>query len=80
MVKSSTPCSATGAILMGGRSTRMGTPKHAIMLPDGRAMIEHVADVLRPVCPRQVVLGPQSPLPGVHAIPDLRQGFGPLAG
>lgn len=80
MVKSSTPCSATGAILMGGRSTRMGTPKHAIMLPDGRAMIEHVADVLRPVCPRQVVLGPQSPLPGVHAIPDLRQGLGPLAG
>lgn len=80
MVKSSTPRSATGAILIGGRSTRMGTPKHAIALPDGRAMIEHVADVLRQVCPRLVVLGPDSPLPGVPAIPDLRPGLGPLAG
>lgn len=58
----------------------MGTPKHAILLPDGRAMIEHVADVLRQVCPRLVVLGPQSPLPDAPAMGDLRPGHGPLAG
>ena len=34
----------TGAVLAGGRSTRMGRPKEDVILPDGRGMAETVAD------------------------------------
>jgi molybdopterin-guanine dinucleotide biosynthesis protein A len=73
----------TGAILAGGRSTRMGEPKHSMRLPDGRTMIEHVAEGLRSVCRGMVIVGgPESPR---HAwthvsVRDLRPDCGPLGG
>lgn len=36
-------------VLAGGRSSRMGEPKHRVALPDGRSMIEHVLDAVRPL-------------------------------
>lgn len=36
-------------VLAGGRSSRMGTPKDAVALADGRTMLEHVLAALRPL-------------------------------
>jgi len=46
-----------GAILAGGESRRMGSPKEGLMLPDGRCMIEAVVDNLYPCCESIVVVG-----------------------
>jgi molybdopterin-guanine dinucleotide biosynthesis protein A len=70
----------TGAILAGGASTRMGTDKATLCLPDGRAMIEVVADALGCVCSTLVVSGTASALERLEHIPDLRPGCGPLGG
>jgi molybdopterin-guanine dinucleotide biosynthesis protein A len=75
----------TGAVLAGGQSVRMGKPKAAVRLWDGRTMIEHVLDTLLTVCPRVVVVGADSSLSlqaGARAarIPDRRAGLGPLSG
>lgn len=69
-----------GAILAGGGSTRMGEPKHAMILPDGRSMIQTVADTMAPLCSHLVVLGPPDALPDTPHIADLRASQGPLAG
>ena len=72
----------TGAVLAGGQSRRMGRPKHALRLPDGRQMIEAVADTLADVCSSVVVVAGEASetLPGVEQIADLRAGQGPLGG
>lgn len=74
----------TGAILLGGKSSRMGTPKHLVALGDGRTMAAHVADALREVCGRIVVVGSAHGLESVgfeaERVSDLRPGFGPLGG
>lgn len=72
----------TGAVLAGGKSRRMGRPKHALRLPDGRQMIEAVADALADVCSTVVVVGGAvaEALPDVEHIADLREGQGPLGG
>jgi molybdopterin-guanine dinucleotide biosynthesis protein A len=74
-----------GAILAGGQSARMGKPKAAVRLWDGRTMIEHVLDTLLAVCPRVVVVGADSSLSlqagaRVVHIPDRKGGLGPLSG
>ncbi|KAF4334232.1 bifunctional molybdenum cofactor biosynthesis [Fusarium beomiforme] len=38
-------------ILAGGKSTRMGSPKHLLTMPDGRPLYRHQIDVLRKACP-----------------------------
>ncbi|KAF5560725.1 beta transducin [Fusarium phyllophilum] len=38
-------------ILAGGKSTRMGSPKHLLTLPDGRPLYQHQIEVLRKACP-----------------------------
>ncbi len=60
----------------------MGRPKHGLRLPDGRQMIEAVADALAGVCRTVVVVGGATAetLPGVEHIADLREGQGPLGG
>jgi molybdopterin-guanine dinucleotide biosynthesis protein A len=68
----------TGAVLIGGRSTRMGSPKHQLILPDGRAMLDHVIDALSEACARIVMVGGDAP--GYESIEDLRTGSGPLGG
>lgn len=69
-----------GAILCGGQSSRMGEPKHDLVLPDGRTMIEAVAAAVGEVCERTIILGPDSVLPDRPHVHDLREGQGPLAG
>jgi len=38
-------------LLAGGRSTRMGTPKHLLPMPDGRPIYQHLVDTLHAACP-----------------------------
>src|SRR5688572_7000787 len=70
----------TGAILIGGRSRRMGTPKHQLSLRDGRTMLEHVLEPMQSVCSDVVIVDSTH---GTHAGPhrvllDHRPGLGPL--
>lgn len=80
MATGSPPWPHPGAILCGGRSSRMGEPKHDLKLPDGRTMFDAVADAMRDVCGSLVVLGPDDIRPDLPHVRDLREGQGPLAG
>ena len=70
----------TGAILAGGASTRIGSPKHALSLPDGSTMVEAVATALGAVCERLVILGAEDVMPALPHVADLRPDCGPLGG
>ena len=70
----------TGAILAGGGSTRIGSLKYALSLPDGSTMIEAVATALGAVCERLVILGAENAMPALPHVADLRPGCGPLGG
>ncbi len=70
----------TGAILAGGGSTRIGSPKHALSLPNGSTMIETVATALAAVCERLVIIGAEDAMPALPHVADLRPGCGPLGG
>jgi molybdopterin-guanine dinucleotide biosynthesis protein A len=65
----------TGAILAGGRSSRMGRRKESLPW-EGGTMIDAVAAALSQVCRRVVVVGAADT--GLPAIKDLRPGQGPL--
>lgn len=41
----------TPLILAGGKSTRMGSPKHLLQLPDGTSLYRRQINVLRQACP-----------------------------
>jgi molybdenum cofactor guanylyltransferase len=70
-----------GAILAGGLSTRMGgEAKQDLLLPDGRRMIEHVADALGAFCDRIVIVGESRALPHLRRVFDRHPGAGPLGG
>ncbi len=69
-----------GAVLAGGGSVRMGRPKHALVLGDGRTMLEHVVDALREMCGDVVALGRVDAAGGLRCLEDHRPGAGPLAG
>ena len=73
-----------GGILAGGQSSRMGTPKEGIVLRDGRVMIEHVADALRPLVGKLLVVGASRGFDparlGAERLDDRRPDTGPLAG
>ncbi|XHS00249.1 molybdenum cofactor guanylyltransferase [Sphingomonas sp. DBB INV C78] len=65
-----------GAIFAGGAARRFGGDKHAAPI-DGRAMIDHVADRLRPQCAELVVIG--RIWPGFLCVEDAPlPGLGPL--
>jgi molybdopterin-guanine dinucleotide biosynthesis protein A len=67
-----------GAILAGGQSRRFGADKAQAQI-DGRAMLDVVADQLRPQCDGLVVIGRDWPgLPSATDIPAT--GLGPLGG
>lgn len=67
-----------GFILVGGKSSRMGSDKSRLVLA-GRSSVELVAEALRPAVTRIRLIG--SPPDGsLAAIPDLRNDWGPLAG
>ncbi len=75
----------TGAILAGGKSSRMGEPKAGVRLWDGRTMLDYVITALRPVCQQLVVVGDNagvdlSGYSGLIHLVDRNPGCGPLAG
>lgn len=67
-----------GAILAGGQSRRFGSDKAEAYF-EGRALLEHVADALRPQTADLVVAGRD--WPGLSKVADLPEaGIGPLGG
>ncbi len=77
------PEAVTGLILAGGQSSRMGRPKAWIPW-QGRPLVEHVAERLRPQVSHHL-FNPhpddERHLPGWQVVRDARPGFpGPLAG
>ena len=75
------PWGHTGAILVGGRSRRMGRSKHDIPVAQGRTMLECVAAALSAICSPVVLAGTANPCPaGWLSIDDRRSEQGPLGG
>lgn len=72
---------AEGFILVGGRSSRFGTDK-AIHLLEGRPMVLHVADALRPYLQNITLVGDPAAHGqlGLPVIADIVAGAGPLGG
>lgn len=67
-----------GAILAGGQSRRFGSDKAQAVF-EGKALLDHVADALRPQCAELVVAGRE--WPGIISIADIPEnGQGPLGG
>jgi molybdenum cofactor guanylyltransferase len=67
-----------GAIIAGGESSRFGSDKGAALL-DGKALIDHVADGLRPQVDALIICGRE--WPGLTSIADRpARGMGPLGG
>jgi molybdenum cofactor guanylyltransferase len=67
-----------GAIVAGGQSRRFGSDKAEAML-DGKALLDHVADALRPQVDALVVAGRD--WLGLESVTDLPEaGLGPLGG
>ncbi len=67
-----------GFILVGGKSSRMGSDKSRLLL-EGRSSVEMVAEALQPAVTRIRLVG--SPGDGLfEAVSDLREDWGPLAG
>lgn len=82
MSRYATPATPQAAILIGGRSTRMGRPKHLLPV-GGLSLYARTIEILRAVTDRIVVVGAGAlpddgpPLPRV---PDAPETAGPLAG
>ncbi len=70
--------SHTVAILIGGQSTRMGTPKQYVELPNGKTMLETMLEFAQSVTSSIVVVG--SEVKGIRSIYDQRDKQGPVAG
>lgn len=68
---------ALGAILAGGRSTRMGVDKADVDVA-GQTMLSRVSDALAPVCQQVILLGAWRE--GFECWPDEFDASGPLAG
>ncbi|MCX6135575.1 MAG: molybdenum cofactor guanylyltransferase [Ignavibacteriales bacterium] len=71
-----------GAVLAGGKSTRMGTEK-ALLPVKGRPMIQYAAETLAKVFAETVIVGGSQDKYGFlkcEIVPDLFEGCGPLGG
>jgi len=70
-----------GWVLAGGASSRMGTDK-ALLNVEGRALVEIAANAVREAAGSATIVGRPEAFRdlGVAAIPDLREGAGPLGG
>jgi glutamate dehydrogenase (NADP+)/cyclic pyranopterin phosphate synthase/molybdopterin-guanine dinucleotide biosynthesis protein A len=70
-------------VLIGGKSSRMGRPKHLLAGPDGRTWLERTMSLLRPLVDGLVVSGngllPES-VAGTVRLADIPGVSGPLAG
>ena len=71
-----------GCVLIGGKSRRMGRPKHLIK-KDGRTWLARTVELLRSVTERVVIAGAGT-LPGdvgnAERLPDVADAEGPMAG
>lgn len=73
---------ATGVVLAGGASRRMGQDKAALVLA-GETLLARVVGRLAGATREVLVVGPPERaqlVPGVRVIPDMRPGLGPLGG
>ncbi len=74
----------TAALLVGGKSTRMGQAKVGLRFEDGSTLGERIVATLQAMTREVVLVGTcedlPAPLRALPAIPDLRTGEGPLAG
>ena len=68
-----------GVILSGGKSRRMGFPKHKLLLPNGLTYIDSIYMELKKFCKNIVVSGDVS-LPGTETIKDIKKNHGPIGG
>jgi len=71
-----------GCVLIGGKSSRMGTPKHLI-LQDGRTWIERTVTLLQQLLGQVIITGAGELPPSLLSIPrvtDVPNLGGPLAG
>ncbi|MBP7370551.1 MAG: molybdenum cofactor guanylyltransferase [Arenimonas sp.] len=65
-----------GVVLAGGLSRRMGTDK-ALLPFQGRTLLQHQLDLLKPICARVLVSGNYD---GFDCVPDTISRCGPLGG
>jgi len=71
-----------GCVLIGGRSSRMGKPKH-LLRSDGRTWVECAVAALSRVADRVAVVGAgevPDALPSITRLPDAPDAEGPMAG
>jgi len=71
-----------GCVLIGGRSSRMGRPKH-LLKSGGRTWLERTVEILRPAVEHIVIAGAgelPDALAGVTRLPDVPDAEGPMAG
>jgi molybdopterin-guanine dinucleotide biosynthesis protein A len=68
----------TVAILTGGQSSRMGTPKHEVVLPNGMTMLEVMIEFAKNTAENIVLVG--GTLNGYQSLQDSRHQDGPVAG
>jgi molybdopterin-guanine dinucleotide biosynthesis protein A len=71
----------TGFVLAGGKSTRMGRDKAALLL-EGRTLLEHALRTVRQACGSALVLGSRELYGhyGAEVVEDIFPGCGPLSG
>ncbi len=70
--------SHTVAILIGGQSRRMGTPKHEVVLPNGKTMFDIMLTFANATAKKVVIVG--GGVRGYQSVEDLRHQEGPVAG
>jgi molybdopterin-guanine dinucleotide biosynthesis protein A len=74
--------SPAGAVLAGGRSSRLGRDK-ALLEIRGETLLARAVRTLSSVCDEVIVVGPEerrAVVPAVRVVPDERPGIGPLGG
>lgn len=71
----------TGIILVGGKSTRMGSDKGLVRL-EGKTFVERVAEAIRPLVTEIILVGDQAVYAalGYRMVEDTYKDMGPLAG
>lgn len=82
--KGRVPCpELMGMVLAGGRSSRMGTDKASLVLPDGRTFVKRACDLLWKLVPHVAVSWHSMALlniPGVVDLYDKTPEIGPMGG
>lgn len=70
--------SHTIAILIGGKSRRMGSPKHRVELSNGKTMLDTMLEFAAAISTSTIIVG--GDVEGLESIHDLRHQQGPVGG